>query len=160
MNKRSVVMQYNSKAIAGYIMYYCDEKKAANPGYHYNNTKIQKLLFVVYGTLLAKFESVMLDESPKMWPYGPVFPSVFKEFKKGGIESRGVSFDGCEKHKEYIDMAIEFFGKYSAKALSDWSHEPNSPWARTQEDNEGAWNTEINDKDIKEYFTGIMSVDE
>jgi uncharacterized phage-associated protein len=149
-------MTYNSYDIAKYIMYRCEEKKKSDPKFSYNNTKIQKILFAAYGTLLAQCGDSFIDESPKMWPYGPVFPRVFENIKKENFKPQDMQFED-PKVKQLIDMAVDFFGKFSAKALSDWSHEKGSPWSQTKEIYGPSWNMEIQRKDIEEYFRKIMA---
>jgi len=150
-------MKYNSYEIARYIMYLCEQKKQNDARYVYNNTKIQKLLFAVYGTLLARFGKAFIDESPKMWPYGPVFPRVFNKIKEEGFQAKPLVCDCSEEIIEYINRTIDFFGKYSATTLSNWSHEPDSPWSRTREVYGDDWNKDIQPMDIKEYFEEIIS---
>lgn len=45
-----------------------------------NKTQINKLLFICYGMYLAATGGKVLfeDDTPKAWPYGPVFPRVYK----------------------------------------------------------------------------------
>lgn len=144
---------YDAYLIAQYIMYFCDLKKSKDHTYEYNNTKIQKLLFILYGFYLAVYNHKLLNETPKLWPYGPVFPKVFKKIKKNGFcvnES-----DLCEikeNDKEFFDVFLTSFGKLPAGALSAWSHQPDSPWNRTKEDVGEAWNESLNEKYIVEYF--------
>lgn len=64
---------FTSLDVAAYIAQECDRR-----GYTYNNTKIQKLLYVAYGVMLAWQNERICDEYPRAWPYGPVFPKVFK----------------------------------------------------------------------------------
>ena len=39
-----------------------------------NVTQCQKILYIIYGYCLAKYDRVVFLESPKAWPFGPVFP--------------------------------------------------------------------------------------
>ena len=60
------------------IVFLCKENK-----YQFNNTKIQKLLylFVVFCLINNIDEIYDIDEKPKIWPYGPVFPKVHKRYQ-------------------------------------------------------------------------------
>ena len=51
--------------------------------YQFNNTKIQKLLYLFVGFCLINDVSEIydIDETPKLWPYGPVFPRVHKKYQ-------------------------------------------------------------------------------
>jgi uncharacterized phage-associated protein len=57
--------------IAKDIVFLCNKN-----GYKFNNTKIQKLLYLFVGfCLINGIEEIYdIDENPKLWPYGPVFP--------------------------------------------------------------------------------------
>ncbi len=140
---------FGSKDVAAYIAQECTRR-----GLDYNNTKIQKLLYCAYGCLLAWKDERICDEYPRLWPYGPVFPKVFKFINKGGdIASLSSDFakDAPDDMKLVVEKTIDKFGGYSAKALSDWSHNPMSPWSRAKA--EGAtWNSFIPDDYIAEYF--------
>ena len=143
-------MKYSSYDIARYIMYYCEQKE-----FHYNNTKIQKLLFAVYGVLLAKELPVFIDESPKMWPYGPVFPNVFVKIKEEGFNPISLGFE--DDVRDIVETTIDYFGKFSAKALTEWSHQKNSPWDKVKSLYGEKWGEDLQDKDIKAYFMEIIS---
>lgn len=127
-----------------------------------NKTQINKLLFIVYGNFLSKQNHKLFnDDTPKAWPYGPVFPIVNKKID---IE-RTPSPLPEEKVKLFmqntkaLDIIIEVVEKYhncSAFKLTSWSHQKNSPWYDTLfkdgEENNIKWNKEISDDLIKDYF--------
>ncbi len=144
-------MKYKSYDIARYIMYYCKENN-----FKYNNTKIQKLLFAVYGVLLAQDEPLIIDESPKMWPYGPVFPTVFNKIKEEDFRPLNMQFDS-ENTKSIIDTTLSYFAKFSARALSDWSHEKGSPWDKVKSLHGEKWGEDLQDRDIRSYFKEMIS---
>lgn len=42
-----------------------------------NKTQIHKILFFAYGIYLARYDKKLFtDDTPKAWPFGPVFPKV------------------------------------------------------------------------------------
>ena len=49
-------------------------------------TKLQKLVYYVYGEYLAK-EKIRLvkDDEPQKWPHGPVFFQIYKETRTMGM---------------------------------------------------------------------------
>jgi len=146
---------YDSRIVARYLLSLADSK-----GVRLNTTQTQKLLYIAYGTWLAKFAGHrLLDESPQAWPFGPVFPktrsisytetiplndSIFKE----------ISSD--EYVGDLLNKIIENFGKISAKKLSDWSHMNGSPWERTTRIAGFNWSMQIPDEYIKSYFKPIL----
>ena len=135
--------------IAKDIVFLCNKNN-----YEFNNTKIQKLLYLFVGfCLINGIEEIYdIDEKPKFWPYGPVFPRVHKKFdaikeiKRDKIESIS--------NKEAINIlekTVEKWGIIPAGKLSSWSHSEDSPWHLMVK--EGAkWNTEIDLSYIKIYF--------
>lgn len=130
-------------------------------------TQVNKILFYVYGVYLAmKDEKLFEDDTPKAWTYGPVFPIPNK--KVGAYEE--IRFFPEEKIKEYrsnpdamqlVINAVNRMYNISAVALTRWSHQEGSPWYETVyvKNKEGEiieqrpWNTRIEDKLIKEYFS-------
>jgi uncharacterized phage-associated protein len=125
---------------------------------HLNVTQVQKILFILYGYYLAKCNHRLLTETPKAWPFGPVFPRARKhvnytQAKK--IENiNGVSED--LQLKEIATKIVISAGKLSAQKLSTWSHLEGSPWHRTYKQKDFNWNQEIPDAYIKEYFESFF----
>lgn len=142
---------------------------------HLNKTQIHKILFYVYGVYYAQTDKLLFtDDTPKVWPYGPVFPRVNKRINVGEFVS--LSDKGAEefsKHKDallIIKNAVSMMYNKSAISLTEWSHRDDSPWYKTLnpiDENGGKlpqceWNTPINPKYIKEYFSNPrnLSIDD
>ncbi|WP_166786361.1 Panacea domain-containing protein [Dysgonomonas capnocytophagoides] len=119
---------------------------------------MQKLLYMVYGIYLSTTdEKLFTDDSPKAWPFGPVFPRVNKYFTPGLIPSAAdLSVSKIENNPivfDIINSVVKQFHNKSAASLSHWSHEENGPWYKTVYDGgEAKWNKEISDILIKNYF--------
>ena len=127
-----------------------------------NRTQINKMLFYVYGRHLAvKADRLFVDDTPKAWPSGPVFPIVNKKinledvprsFSKEKIEA----FNENPKAVKLVREAVDKFYNWSAYDLTMWSHAVDSPWYKTKYPAPGTetkWNTVISDALIKQYFT-------
>lgn len=131
-----------------------------------NRTQINKILFYVYGRYLAEEgKRLFTDDSPKAWPYGPVFPIVNKRINP----SDTISFSQEYKDKfmedkkaiEIINEAVDKMYNKSALQLTQWSHQIGSPWYKTVYGNgensiKPKWNTEIPDRYIKDYFRTLI----
>jgi len=135
--------------IAQDIAYLCNKYN-----YPFNNTKIQKLLYLFVGFCLINnvSEIYTIDEKPKIWPYGPVFPRVHKKYNE--IEQSAINdiqSVSDEKIKNILEQTVKQWGNIAAGKLSKWSHMPDSPWDTLVKRGE-QWNTEINLDDIKSYF--------
>lgn len=123
-------------------------------GYEFNNTKIQKLLYLFVGFCLINDvnDIYKIDESPVLYPYGPVFPKVHKKFDF--IKD----YDGTdivsvidEKVKKILEETVKKWGKISAGRLSGWSRIEGSPWDLLVKER-AEWKTEIDLDYIKIYF--------
>lgn len=132
---------YESRDVAAFIAQECLKR-----GITYNNTKIQKLLYCVYGIYLAVTGNRICKEYPRAWQFGPVFPSVFSYIHKGNEISQYSKTIECEESQDSdvrgaVDAILNHFGKFTAGQLSSWTHKKGSPWDRTvngDQDNEPA----------------------
>lgn len=123
-----------------------------------NKTQMQKLLFMCYGqALVMNNRPLFTDDTPKAWPFGPVFPRSYKRYE----EVRPADLTDDEKNRfaqnipllQMIARTVADYCHVSATRLSDWSHEKDSPWWKTVFKPEGsAWNREISADVIREYF--------
>lgn len=138
--------------------------KANERNIYMNMTKLQKLLYVAYGLKLAVEDEILLDERPKAWPFGPVFPRVRK--KLNNIPFKSITFEKYPELKklenkghlkEIINLTLDSFGHQTASYLSEWSHMEGSPWWMTVEENGERWNSPIENEYIKEYFDDYLS---
>lgn len=132
-----------------------------------NKTQINKILFYVYGVFYAKTGTLLFnDDSPKAWPYGPVFPIVNKKIDPDEIiksfDQQTISlFNQNPEAMELVKNAVDAMYNMSAVSLTHWSHQEGSPWYNTLyiKDDEGnivgqnKWNTPISLDLIKEYFS-------
>lgn len=133
-----------------------------------NKTQINKILFYVYGVYLVKTNGNHLfsDDTPKAWPFGPVFPRVYKKIATDevvtGFPPEIVSaFQNNQEALTIIEEAVRSMHDMSAYDLTKWSHEEGSPWYRTiynldQEGNiisQNPWNSKIEDDVIMDYFS-------
>ncbi|MDR1494092.1 MAG: SocA family protein [Planctomycetaceae bacterium] len=126
-------------------------------------TKLHKLLYICDGFMLALGFN-FIEERAKAWNYGPVYPKVRKwlektpdaftsphECKKETVKK--INHIGAEK---LVDFILSTYGKWTAAALSLWSHEPNSPWELAISYSGGSMNSPINKTDMKNYFKTFL----
>lgn len=130
-----------------------------------NKTQINKILFYVYGFYLAEVgESLFNDDTPKAWPYGPVFPIVNKKIDPEQVihDFSQEKIDAYRANKKAMDIVVKAVDKLhnlSAYKLTQWSHQKGSPWYKTlfgdgdiMPDDQIKWNQEIPKKYIQDYF--------
>lgn len=130
-----------------------------------NKTQINKILFYVYGVYLAETGKLLFsDDTPKAWPYGPVFPRVNKNIDTSAIIKKFPDDVTAEYNKNpkalfIIKKAVDAMYNKSAYSLTQWSHKEGSPWYRTLYENikegeeQAKWNTPIRQNFIEEYFS-------
>jgi len=124
-------------------------------------TKLHKILYICDGLLLAANIN-LIDENPKAWNYGPVYPRVSNWLKKKPDAFEKSHVDISEDSPEIkevtplIDAVIDRFGLWSANELSNWSHRPGSPWEKALEKGKGLMNSVIDKNDMKKYFKEVF----
>ncbi len=153
-------MSYDSIKMGEYLAAYATSK-----GYEINQTKLQKLLYILYGAYLTLYDEILLNERPKAWPYGPVFPRVQKKFAKNtGFADADINAEEYQDIREntnliaLINDVLTTFGRWTAQALSEWSHASGSPWAIALANNNMTFNAPLSSDDIKAYFKTFMNV--
>ena len=120
--------------VAAYVTKQCAQKN-----FFVNLTKIQKLVFCVYGAVLATSGERICKDHPKAWPHGPVFPRIYKYTKRhaDGIVEALMSHEENltsilnERQKKIIDTTLNFFGRYNAGTLVNWTHDEDGPWFKS-----------------------------
>lgn len=143
---------YDSVVSAKLLLALANEK-----GHALNVTKTQKLLYLIYGYFLANYDSIIFDEAPKAWPFGPVFPRTRKKIDYTKVYYRNnPEFEHIIKDEVLVDCmnkVIDTYAKFSAGTLSEWSHNEGGPWYRMTQEDDFDWNKPIKNEYIKEYFT-------
>ena len=131
-----------------------------NYGTVLSKTQVLKLLFMCYGLYLAKTNTLLFeDDTPKVWPFGPVFPRVYNSFdsSKSYIEPNSniaKIYSEDKIARKIVQIIVKEYHNYSASALSEWSHQDNGPWRKTisQQGDNFKWNDEIPQELTKQYF--------
>lgn len=160
-------MTYSAKAVANEFLHLAkDEGRSLTP------MQLLKLVYFAYGWYWALAKDRLIDERVEAWKYGPVFPSLYHEFKSFGnepIDSFATEWEAVRKDGKFLICSEEqripesdemprqlirrvwdVYKKYSAIQLSRMTHEPGTPWAETpHRDVKG---TNIDDDTIREYF--------
>lgn len=146
--------KYNSILAARYLL-----ALAYSKGKVLNVTKVQKLLYMTYGYFLGKYNRIIFDESPKTWPYGPVFPKTRKKVDYSNIINLdSPDFNVMKEDSdltEFFNLIIDKYAGYSASQLSEWSHSKGGPWDLMTQEHGFNWNKPIDNELIKNYFSNI-----
>jgi len=115
--------QINIFDVANYIIDKCDD---------ISNLKLQKLMFYIYAHYLVKNNQTLFTNSAEKqieaWPYGPVFPYLYFEFRKYGMSDLKETPLGdknkitSSSYQTIIDYILEKYGKFKAWELSEKMH--------------------------------------
>jgi len=131
---------------------YLNEKIKAR-GKTANKTKLQKLLYICYGSQLRMNEGQqLLNEQPNAWDYGPAFPRVYSVQKSSsGLDKLSPLHQRSKEKLEQFDVLIErvldFFGDWTANQLVEWTHTEETAWHKKYSNIEERY-TPLNNSDI------------
>lgn len=144
---------YDSVIAAKYLMGIANAQ-----GLILNITKVQKLLYIAYGRFLADHGRPLLNDKPRAWPFGPVFPRTREEVDFGKLIyiDEEPSLQEIRQDKEVTELfeaIVKRYARYYASQLSEWSHMEGSPWEKTTKSPGFKWNDPIPDEYIKDYFS-------
>ena len=150
----------NTFDVAKDIVFLCRKYKL-----DFNNTKVQKLLYLIFGFALVNnitpTESIgdvmsVINEEPRAWPYGPVFPTVYERYNEiiNNVDDNNykLSVSSDVTLTKIVEETVKQWGKNNATALSNWSHKDGSPWSVVVNQDGSGWNTIIPEGVIREYF--------
>ena len=105
--------------------------------------KLVKLVYMTHGWWLGVTGTALVSpETAEAWPYGPVFPDLFRMIKRFGrdrvldvapnvVEERNPDVRLSDRHRELIDVVHDTYGKYCGGELTELTHQPGTPWDRT-----------------------------
>lgn len=154
-------MPYNTKSIANYFI---DLAEAS--GEKLSPMKLQKLVYYAVGWFAGHTGQPLVDEPVEAWQYGPVFPSLYQEFKRfgsGAITDKAVDFyNGFHRRvvehpqdpqvRKFLDNVWTSYGKYTAISLSEMTHATDSPWDITWRSSNGVRNKDIPFEVMQTHF--------
>lgn len=128
--------------------------------------KLQKLVFFAHGLHLAKHDAPLIKERFQAWKFGPVVPSIYRDYKFygsspiadtdylfsfGNSDTRELWLKEMDEWaRESIDITWEGLKDISAAQLSNWTHKEGSPWSQNYV--KGINDIVIPDEQIKQYF--------
>ena len=140
--------------------------------------KLQKLVYIAHGWHLALTDGIPLvqDEKVEAWRYGPVFPSIYHEFKHFGsgrirrkatelVEmANGMKFrldqptldSEDQQTRKLLNKIWDVYGKFSGVDLSEMTHAEGTPWDTVQKTSGRIRNAHIDDVDIKRHYQEFM----
>lgn len=147
---------YTANNVAKYLIYLASQAFVGDNKERegITNLKLQKMLYFSQAYYLAKFNKPLFKDSIEAWEYGPVVPSIYKQFKSKGSNPIILEKDESslsEEDKVNIRKIWEVFGGYSAGRLVEISH-AHTPWKEAY----ASIGKEISHKSISEYYTPLL----
>jgi len=148
------------------LIAYAFVKKGIDEGRFVTQMKLQKLVYFAQGYHLAKYNEALIKENFQAWKFGPVAPEIYQTFKLYGSKfitntnsllPAETDQSGYRLNSEALDTinyTWEVLKDFSAMALSNWTHQSDTPWSKVYEP--GVRATPISNDDIKNYFKGLL----
>lgn len=124
---------------------------------------LQKSLYYVQGFYYAFSNKPFFEEDCEAWNYGPVFPSIYQQYKEYGsevIDKPIIEADySClsKLELEVLDSVIENICCYNSSTLVSFTHN-EAPWlnARTGYKEDENCDEPIAKESIEEYFKLVL----
>lgn len=96
-----------------------------------SNLKLQKIAYIAHGYSLAINNKPLLNELPQAWKYGPVVPSIYKEFRNYNSSpipkvEEAITLD--QEDADLIEAVLTTYGKMDAMSLVELTHKSDTPW--------------------------------
>lgn len=113
------------------------------------NMQLQKLPYIAHGWGLATQQRRLISAQPEAWPYGPVYPDLYRALRQYGpmqvagpihqndgnafAHDRGAQviapLDDAER--QLIDAVWSGYNRFDAFTLSNMTHREGTPWTDT-----------------------------
>jgi uncharacterized phage-associated protein len=129
----------DAKGLTNLLLDWSDEQNLA-----ITPMKLQKLIYYCHAEFLVATGQPLVAQDFEAWEYGPVIPSLFREFKHlkaDSIRTRANRFDPLTAQtvealppdlgdaSELVRQTFELYVQHSASALSRMSHASDGPWS-------------------------------
>ncbi|WP_294196735.1 type II toxin-antitoxin system antitoxin SocA domain-containing protein [uncultured Sphingomonas sp.] len=124
-----------------------------------------KLVYIADGWAMTLIGRPLAKADPQAWQYGPVYPELYRAFKRFGpnpvtapatIAGSDVAYrESFDAEEEGVLRAVlDTYGKLSAFKLSDLTHQPGTPWSKAYDN--GVYSP-IPLGDIKAHFDDLKA---
>lgn len=143
-------MVYEVKDIANKLICRA-QKDEANGGDRLTNLKLQKLLYYQQGYHLAAFGTPLFEEEIEAWMYGPVVPSIYKEYAKYGRGALPIGKNPIpltDEEEDLFNQVYDTYIDYSAIGLMKLTHK-ETPWLSVHPHDKGSV---ISKESMKKFF--------
>lgn len=146
-------MKYSPKSVANFFISLAkDQQVFLDP------MKLQKLVYYANGWYAGQTGDSLLDEPIEAWPYGPVIPSLYHEFKRfggGNISELATTFEpgsfslvpvtppSESNIRRFLVQVWDAYSQYTGIKLSEMTHAMGGPWDQTMKSASGMRGVDI-----------------
>lgn len=116
---------------------------------------LQTVVYIIYGTFLAKRRTRLTSEHPQMWKYGPVFPRVYNKQPRDPEANKAAARAIREKDPsldEFIQRIIRINAEKRITDITKTHTSESSPWGICKKNNPDKIGTQLDDKAIAQWF--------
>ncbi|MEO5891780.1 MAG: type II toxin-antitoxin system antitoxin SocA domain-containing protein [Ferruginibacter sp.] len=152
---------YPASLIAYYFV-----KKGIDEKTPVTQMKLQKMVYFAQGIHLIIHKQPLVTENFQAWKYGPVIPGIYNTYKFYGSEpiddtdwaitmEENTDLSSLDTDAmETLDYTWDTLKNTNAVKLSNWTHNPDSPWAKSYVP--GVNDINIPNEKISEYFERFL----
>ena len=134
--------------------------------------QLLKLSYIAHGFKLAFFSKPLANEYAEAWKYGPVFPSIYHEFKyekPGPIKNKAkwadmqsntlkeVSSDFSDDEKTIMKLTHQKYSPLDGWQLSAITHAEGTPWAKAWKEGKYIRGFSISNDTIEEHYASLIA---
>ena len=138
MNQVVPEMNMDGRAIANFVLDFCDER-----GRGVSNLSLQKIVYFCHVWSLIHLGRPLVKHQFEAWQYGPVLQYLYREFKKNDdqpITGRAnrinpesgqkevVRYWFDEETQELLERVVDFYSRLRSSDLVALSHAKGGPW--------------------------------
>jgi uncharacterized phage-associated protein len=105
------------------------------------NMQVQKMVYIAQGVNLAVNDFKLYSQDTRAWNFGPVVRELYEELQKYGngnverlIDTKNIDKDNDTKY--LIKAVYDRYSQYSGWQLSELTHQKNTPWDKTWNENQ------------------------
>jgi len=147
---------YSAKNVAKYLIYLGSKAVVGDNQERegVTNLKLQKLLYFAQAYFLSKLNRPLFNDKIEAWEYGPVVPTIYREYREYGSSPIILEKDESsirDEDKTILQNLWDSFGGYSASRLVDITH-AHTPWKEAYTSS----NKEISQKALSEYYSTLL----
>ena len=109
--------------------------------------QLLKLVYISHGWSLGILNAPLVNEEPEAWQHGPVFPAIYREFRRYGSQPiTGLASgpfgsipqaDMSVEQRSIVSSVVQGYGDMHAFALSRMTHQADTPWDKTYQGGRG-----------------------